>query len=313
MPGSKRKDIHKKEQELPQWFHECRKQKVIEYDTTKYPFRPLLADWLEVPAESLEEIHLLPLTLRQRVHPRICQAWRAANMPKLSREARKRDTSTQKQFFQSASYERFMNCYRRFLKEVIAPECTSSSSSSNVVYQAPPTTRVVLPNGKSTISKHSDQDYSGHQPAEINFWLPLTTVSGTNSLWLESEPQKGDFQDVRLKYGQLLKFNGYQCQHYTLPNTDATAVCRVSFDFRVIPSELCIQRKQCGEFCVEETTDNGCYVAYPHKFWNITRNVDTTTIVGRPNGTNNEEEETMMMEPIECSLMLHHNSDNDKE
>ena len=147
-----------------------------------------------------------------------------------------------------------------------------------------------MPNGRATISEHSDQEYTGHQPAEINFWLPLTTVGGTNSLWLESEPNKGDFEDVQLGYGQVLKFNGYECRHYTVPNE--TDTCRVSFDFRVMPSELCLQRQQCGEFCLEETTDEGCYIAYPHKFWNITRNVDAE--IGQHEG---------VMEPIDFSGM----------
>ncbi|CAJ1931001.1 unnamed protein product [Cylindrotheca closterium] len=265
MPGTKKyKDSE--QQELPQWLHDYRKPTILKYDTSIYPFRQLVADWLGVPSDQLETIHLLPLPEASKVNPRICQAWKAAKMPRLTREARIMDAQTQRQVFQSDAYHKLMETYRLFVKEVIAPDC----GDQNIVYQAPPTTRVVLPNGRSTISMHSDKEYSGHQAAEINFWLPLTKVGGTNSLWLESAPGKGDFEPIELEYGQFLKFNGYDCRHYTVDNE--TDQCRVSFDFRVTPSELCLQRKQCGEFCVEETTSEG-YIAYPHKFWKITRNM----------------------------------------
>ena len=111
-----------------------------------------------------------------------------------------------------------------------------------------------MPNGNKTISMHCDKDYDNHQDAEINFWIPVTLVGGNNSLFLESKPGKGDFQPVELQYGQYLKFDGHNCRHYTVHND--TDTCRVSFDFRVIPSKLCTQKQRIGDFCVEETTSD---------------------------------------------------------
>ena len=97
----------------------------------------------------------------------------------------------------------------------------------------------------------------------------MTRVWNTNTLWLESAPGKGDFQPQELDYGQLLKFDGYECRHYTIDNDSPGTTCRVSFDFRVVPSQLCVQRQRMGDFCVEETTETG-YMAHPHQFWKIT-------------------------------------------
>ena len=61
-------------------------------------------------------------------------------------------------------------------------------------------------------------------------------VWGTNTLHVESKPGLGDFHPLKLSYGQLCRFWGNQCHHYTVANqTDFT---RVSFDLRVIPRSL---------------------------------------------------------------------------
>ena len=36
--------------------------------------------------------------------------------------------------------------------------------------------------------------------------------------------------------GELMRFNGNRCRHYCNANT--TSTCRVSFDFRVVPTRL---------------------------------------------------------------------------
>lgn len=69
---------------------------------------------------------------------------------------------------------------------------------------------------------HNDCDYN-HQQSEINFWLPLTDVFGSNTMWVESEENKNDFHPVTLKYGEYISFYGNKCRHYTIPNvTDKT-------------------------------------------------------------------------------------------
>lgn len=256
---------HQTPPKLPTWFHQCKTFSIFEMDTKRFPFRELVADWLEVPSDELENIHAISSIPESRIplHPTIRQAWVASKTePKISSTMRR---AKKKGLFSSPQYNRYVDTYRLFLKEVIAPLCCDpSSNQQNIVYQYPPTTRVVLPNGNKTISMHRDKDYPNHQAAEINFWLPLTNVFESNSLFVESEPGKGDFQPLNLRYGQFLKFNGHDCRHYTVHNE--TQICRVSIDFRVVPSCLCTQRSQIGDFCVEETHDDG-YKA----FWSTSK------------------------------------------
>eukprot|EP01051_Picozoa_sp_SAG22_P005069 SAG22_NODE_291_length_12933_cov_5.599657_4_plen_124_part_00 len=63
--------------------------------------------------------------------------------------------------------------------------------------------------------------------------LQLTATSGSNTLWTESAPGRGDFRPLALQYGQLHAFYGNKCRHYTLPNHTGTT--RISIDFRAIP------------------------------------------------------------------------------
>ena len=93
-----------------------------------------------------------------------------------------------------------------------------------------------MPAREATIGIHRDGDYARHDAAEINFWVPLTDVAGATALRVESAPDRGDFRPVALDCGQGLRFDGYACRHFTVPNdTDKT---RVSFDFRAVPRSL---------------------------------------------------------------------------
>jgi len=370
--ASARANANANENALPEWFQKCKSYKIVEYDTTRFPFRELVADWLEVSTVStstpsnknnndcdkvsdsdsnssdgninsnsnsnsnsdellLDALHtILPTAVNNSssreplvLHPLVRQAYISAKIqPALSSTMRR---AKKKGLFASPQYHRFVNAYRLFIREVINPLCHSHSRShshkkdehtprmynckdgnnenkyeerniaqnehedAHVLYQYPPTTRVVFPNGNRTISMHCDKDYPGHHKAEINFWLPVTkAVFGNNSLWIESVPMKGDFQPVQLRYGQFLRFDGHDCRHYTVHND--TDICRVSFDFRIVPSELLhgesgstkskstskstsAQKKNMdtsmytmGDFCTEETNENG-YVAY----WTISK------------------------------------------
>ena len=66
----------------------------------------------------------------------------------------------------------------------------------------------------------------------MNWWLPVTRVWGTNSLQLESSPDRGDFEPLELEAGEVARFWGNQCRHGTVLNE--TGATRVSLDFRVV-------------------------------------------------------------------------------
>ena len=123
----------------------------------------------------------------------------------------------------------FHEIYSAFIRGVAAPFFADPES---VVCQRDPTFRCVMPSDSAVGIPHCDADYL-HQASEINFWLPLTRVYGSNTLWVESSPGLGDFHPLELEYGQAAVFYGNQCRHYTMANDTPTT--RVSIDFRVIP------------------------------------------------------------------------------
>lgn len=92
--------------------------------------------------------------------------------------------------------------------------------------------------------------------------MPLTHVYGTNSIWVESAPDRADFSPVHALPGHVLRFYGNRCRHFTLENDVSAPVraiphgrqppapthrvesarlarqVRVTFDFRVLPRHL---------------------------------------------------------------------------
>ena len=48
--------------------------------------------------------------------------------------------------------------------------------------------------------------------SQVNLWLPLTTVGGSNSLWVESAPGRADFAPLEMEYGECCAFYGNQCR-----------------------------------------------------------------------------------------------------
>lgn len=124
-------------------------------------------------------------------------------------------------------YKPFDELYRNFIKKVIAPRL----GGGRILYQRAPTLRISFPSNSTTSVIHNDEDYH-HQPSEINFWLPLTTVGGNNSLWLESQPGRGDWHALEMQYGSICQFYGNQCRHFAVPNDTNTT--RLSIDFRVV-------------------------------------------------------------------------------
>ena len=121
-------------------------------------------------------------------------------------------------------------CYLRFLREVIMPLVPDPQG---ILYQREPNIRCHYPStGRQLVLRHCDADYH-HQPNEINFWVPCTSSYGTNTLWTESEPGRGDYHPCELSVGQFLQFYGHQCDHFTFPND--TPHTRISIDFRVVP------------------------------------------------------------------------------
>lgn len=127
----------------------------------------------------------------------------------------------------SAQFHRALKCLAR---DVFAP--LLGVGPDEVLYQALPVLRISHPSPKATGVVHTDYISNHHQPAEINFWIPMNRCFGANTLYVESAPGVGDYSAVELEYGEALMFWGNQVRHHTLPNSTDTT--RVSLDLRAM-------------------------------------------------------------------------------
>ena len=203
-----------------------RREHLIEYDLERFPFPTIVRDLL-----AHDELTALHKTVT-------AQQWLQGIMTNNSRAYAVRRNAFDKRFKEVDPFRRgcpLNDCYLRFLREVIAPtiEAHVPGGSVEMLYQAQPNFRCHLPDtGHLLVHLHRDADYH-HQPNELNVWLPLTPCAGTNTLWSESMPDKGDYRPFELVPGQCMLFWGHQCKHYTVPND--SGITRVSIDFRVVP------------------------------------------------------------------------------
>lgn len=140
--------------------------------------------------------------------------------------------------FPKTVHERLRNCpllterYEALIREVVGPHLLSFfPGETTVLYQFPPTLRAhcsVEP-PKALGRMHSDNQY-GHQGGEVNFWMPLTRVEETSTLWAESAAGASDWRPFLVVPGEIRRFHGCTCRHFTKPNVSGRS--RVSMDFR---------------------------------------------------------------------------------
>ena len=127
-------------------------------------------------------------------------------------------------FYDGFDYWQWM--YRSFICNVIA-----KLFFEPFYYQAIPTLRVHLPQNLAVGEFHTDRDY-GHPEGEVTFWVPLTPAFDTNSIWIERNQGKGDFEAVAAEPGSIVIFDAAHRKHGNLVNE--TGRTRVSFDFRCL-------------------------------------------------------------------------------
>jgi hypothetical protein len=220
-------------------IEKLRREFIISFDTKQFPLREALVAIIEedfkhpLPTRDLSKLHNykdhkcshFDIDKSNNAIAYLQSQW---NLNRDHQGDRfKRDTTAK----DSDNYLQFEVLYQSLIKEVIGP----SIGGGEVLYQRAPTFRTYLPTKDTNTPMgqlHKDEDYH-HQPSEINFWVPISdNVGGTNTLWVETEPNKGDFHPLNLQYGEI--YRGYlnQCRHFTHVNdSDYT---RVSIDFRVV-------------------------------------------------------------------------------
>ena len=191
--------------------------KKYSYNTAKYRFRELVSELFQV--DELEKIH--------------------KNKSEWVRDEYKRMTINEENTtdFHDTFYKKLNDnwtdlykAYDDFIHNEIVP-----IMDEKFHYQYLPSFRVQLPDENQAVHTwHCDSDpLHKHPKGEINIWLPLTRCYGTNTMWIESEPFKLDFQPLEGDYGNFWTNNGNVCMHGNKPNV--TSVTRMSFDFRIIP------------------------------------------------------------------------------
>jgi len=176
----------------------------INYDTNYYNFKEIISNILTV--DNLEKIH---------------------NIENYDLFTKGTDQSTIWHKLYYNNLDKFTPLYENFIYEVIRP-----IFGEEIVYQKIPTFRTQLVNNLGVFEFHKDKTYK-HNQNEINFYLPFTDAYETNTIWVESEEDKGDYKPMNVLYGQVVMWNGCHLTHGNKQNT--TQNTRVSSDFRVIP------------------------------------------------------------------------------
>jgi hypothetical protein len=200
-------------------FADLTRELDLSYDTEKYPLAETFASIISVELQDLS-----------RLHHRFCK-----DRGRLKDRDEKR--VLMQPFLDSEKRKPFQEVFLRFVLEYIAPHVQSIMNSKKLYFQAFPCIRIVRP-GEFSIGPHCDASY-GFSQANINFYVPFTDISGTNSLVLESSPGLEDWHTIVASYGNIKRFYGSQCSHFTTENcTDST---RVSLDFRVIDGKYWIE------------------------------------------------------------------------
>lgn len=178
--------------------------KYFNYNIEKYPFREIIEDIFSTP--YLEKIHQV-------------------KNYELFVKGTDQHTSWHRAFYDNL--DKFLPTYNEFIFDVVKP-----IFGEDIVYQKIPTFRVQLVNNLGVFEFHRDRDYS-HNEEERNFFLPFTDAYSTNTIWVESEEDKGDYSPMTTTYGQVVKWDGNSLMHGNKQNT--TQNTRISVDFRVIP------------------------------------------------------------------------------
>lgn len=194
---------------------------IVSYDTETYPFRQYMETLYKTT--DLEHLH----TRSEKYN---------------NADLRDIETDLHKQFYADIhANPQFKTLYCRFIKAIynkLYPD------EEFMIYQSFPSVRFQFINN-TTVPPHCDSDELGRHPlGERNFLIPITSMYGTNRLFIESEPGKKDYQGITLTNGELFVFDGNRCVHYNENNVESTL--RISLDFRVIHRQQYIEYLRSG-------------------------------------------------------------------
>lgn len=140
------------------------------------------------------------------------------------------DTDLHKKFYNEINNDNtFKMLYCNFIKDIYKE---FFPDEKYMIFQSFPSVRFQFLKSIAVLP-HKDSDLlSNHPLGEKNFLIPITEMLNTNSIYIESKPDKKDFKSINLKPGDLYYFNANMCTHYNEPNNENKL--RISLDFRVI-------------------------------------------------------------------------------
>ena len=175
---------------------------VFHYDTNQWNFRKLVADFFETEdLENLHQTHFFnPKCTGKKNSIEVGKALKDAVAPKSG------------PLLQSLIYD--------YISRFIGPIKG---------HQPVPMLRVNFHGSKAILRFHADKEY-GQKPNLINLWLPVTSVWGSNSMYVESTVGASDFKPLELKFGQAFIFRGYDLLHGTMDNDSGST--RITYDLR---------------------------------------------------------------------------------
>ena len=140
-------------------------------------------------------------------------------------------TSYHRMFYKWIREDETLELYDKFIHNVIRP-----LYDEKIIYQSIPTFRVCYPNNIAVGEFHKDKHYRNREWAEqvneLNYFLPITNAYDTNTIWVESIEDKGDYSAMNCNYGEIIQWDGSNLMHGNYINK--TGKCRISVDFRVI-------------------------------------------------------------------------------
>jgi len=169
----------RKEERHP--LHGLEKESSLSFDTARYPLREAFAASIDLDQAELDRIH---------------ERFQADS-------GKKRDRKEKRCLLQGltepSSRTTFRKEYLKLLLEVIAPNVAEEYGCDQVYCQSFPCVRVNRP-AEFSIGPHCDAMY-GHVLGNLNYYLPLTNIWGSNSLFLESSPGAEDWHPIKSQYG----------------------------------------------------------------------------------------------------------------
>ena len=157
------------------------------YDINKHPFIKFFKELFDT--ENLDELHLKSKDYND-----------VKNFLDLG-HLNDRDTDLHKIFYNEIKTNNtFKKLYCSFIKDIYSyffPE------EEILIYQSYPSVRFQFMESV-TIPPHKDSDnLSSHPLGEKNFIIPITEMSKTRTIVIESEPDKKDFAPINLNPGEL--------------------------------------------------------------------------------------------------------------